>query len=252
MSKIRKTKWFKSGYTWLKNMNHKWLASFFWYTFSTKDVLRFNTHPCDWGPIQTHPHLYILSSAMFFSNMFLWHWRWTAAMWAVRFSFMTLWPWIKSIQWLPAMFCCCWIAFFFFFNFLCSLMHGAKERLHVWPWRQTWSETSVNMALCTLSFVHHGCLPPCLQRHANDSYANEHHSELLATAGRGNCNSSYTFWSTGISYSLSCCLPSLLSRALISVGLFEERLQHSSWSNIRKWRVNLAIRRKNRHNFLFF
>lgn len=39
------------------------------------------------------------------------------------------------------------------------------------------------MALRTLSFVHHSCMPPCLQRYANDSYANEHHSELLAIAG---------------------------------------------------------------------
>lgn len=117
-----------------------------------------NTQPCDWG--QTAHHENISSSkksAMFFSNMSL-----TSTM-ALKINcslmavclLMIPWPWIECIQWcLP----CVSLSLRSVFSGT-----GARERLYVWPWQQTWSETllhSVNMALCALSFVHHGCLPP--------------------------------------------------------------------------------------------
>lgn len=62
-------------------------------------------------------HLLSFIVFMFFSNMFLWHWRWTAAERAVRFSLIILWPWIKCMQWLPAAWCFVVVVEFFFIFF---------------------------------------------------------------------------------------------------------------------------------------
>lgn len=67
-------------------------------------------------------------------------------------------------------------------------------------------------ALCRHGFVHHGRLPLASCANANDSYANERRPELWGCCW-SDSNSSYTFWSAGISYTLSRS-PSSLCPAL--------------------------------------
>lgn len=97
-------------------------------------------------------------------------------------------------------------------------------------------------ALCKHGFL---CSKHCaswlhasgLQRHANDSYANEHLSERLAADG-WTVILSIHFWSAGISY---ICPPFCPPLSSLSVRLFEEGLELSSLSTTHK----LLIQREN-------
>lgn len=166
---------------------------------------------------------------------------------------IVLWPWVAVIA-RSVVLLLNKRRFFFFptaFALWCS-SQGAAACLAM----------TVNMitdlsALCKHGFVRSQLcaswpLASGLQSHANDSYANERHSELWGCCW-SDSNSSYTFWSAGISYTLSrspspscpalshLCFPSVwgataqqrsIKRTQVEHKLDREKKAKPSWA---KW-----------------